>query len=53
MVLIAFVPAAGLESIFAYCIGCRLFNLLMRLRILPQRMCPECSDISGRLGASA
>ncbi len=53
VVLILFLPAAGLESIFGYCVGCKVFNLLMRLRILPERFCPECSDISGRLGASA
>ena len=30
VVVIAFVPAAGLESIFASCVGCKIFGLLMR-----------------------
>jgi hypothetical protein len=51
-VLIAFLPAAGLESIFAYCLGCKLFGLLMRLGVLPASVCEECADISGRLRAA-
>ena len=31
VVLIAFLPAAGLESIFGYCVGCKIFGLLMRV----------------------
>src|SRR5947199_1571819 len=27
-VLILFIPAAGLEAIFGYCVGCRVFGLL-------------------------
>src|ERR1700730_17163106 len=30
-VLVAFTVAAGLESIFAYCVGCKVFGLLMRV----------------------
>ena len=30
VVLILFLPAAGLESIVGYCVGCRIFGLLMR-----------------------
>src|SRR5437868_2591417 len=30
VVLILFLPAAGLESIFGYCLGCKVFGLLMR-----------------------
>jgi hypothetical protein len=51
--LIAFVPAAGLESIFGYCVGCKMFALLMRAGIVPQAICAECADISGRLGVNA
>jgi hypothetical protein len=50
IVLAMFLPAAGLESIFGYCIGCKVFGLLMRTGFLPERICVECSDISGRLG---
>jgi hypothetical protein len=41
--------AATLESVFAYCLGCRVFALLMRAGIVPEDVCPECSDISLRL----
>lgn len=52
-VLIAFLPAAGLESIFGYCVGCKLFGLLMRSGLVPEEVCAECADISGRLGTAA
>jgi hypothetical protein len=53
LVLIAFLPAAALESIFGYCIGCRVFGLLMRLGVIPEQVCAECADISGRLGSAS
>ncbi len=53
VVLILFVPAAGLESIFGYCLGCKAFGLLMRAGVVPETVCAECADISGRLRASA
>ncbi len=39
------VLAAGLESIFAFCVGCRIFALLMRAGLVPQAVCAECADI--------
>jgi hypothetical protein len=48
-VLIAFLPAAGLESIAGYCLGCKAFGLLMRAGLVPEEVCAECADISGRL----
>jgi Domain of unknown function (DUF4395) len=51
-VLIAFLPAAGLESIFGYCLGCKAFGLLMRFGLVPESVCAECADISTRLGAA-
>jgi hypothetical protein len=53
VVLILFVPAAGLESIFGYCLGCKAFVLLMRAGLVPETVCAECADISGRLRAAA
>ena len=50
VVLALFIPAAGLESLAGYCLGCRLFALGMRLGIVPPEVCAECADISGRLG---
>jgi hypothetical protein len=51
VVLILFVPAVALESIFGYCLGCKLFGLLMRVGLVPPSVCAECADIGGRLGA--
>jgi hypothetical protein len=51
-VLLAFVVAAGLESIFGYCLGCKVFGLLMRAGVVPATVCAECADISGRLSAA-
>jgi hypothetical protein len=45
-----FIVAAGLESVFGYCIGCKIFGILMRFGVVPEDVCAECSDISGRLG---
>jgi hypothetical protein len=52
-VLIAFLPAAGLESIFGYCVGCKVFGLLMRAGVVPESVCAECADISLRLRTTA
>jgi Domain of unknown function (DUF4395) len=41
--------AAGLESIFALCLGCQVFSLLMRTGLVPESVCLECADISWRL----
>jgi Domain of unknown function (DUF4395) len=49
--LILFLPAAGLESIVGYCLGCKAFGLLMRAGLVPEEVCAECADISGRLRA--
>jgi hypothetical protein len=53
VLLSALVLAAGLESIFAYCLGCQLFALLIRAGIVPQRVCLECADIRERATARA
>ena len=39
------VVAAVLESVFAYCLGCKIFGLLMRAGIVPQEVCERCGDI--------
>jgi hypothetical protein len=53
VVLVLFIPAAGLESIFGYCLGCKAFALLMRAGVIPREICEECADIAGRLRAAA
>ncbi len=48
-VLVALVlVAATLESVFAYCLGCKLFALLMRTGVIPEDVCEECNDIWNR-----
>jgi hypothetical protein len=47
------IGAAALESLAAICLGCELFALLMRAGIVPERVCAECADISGRLSRAS
>jgi uncharacterized protein DUF4395 len=42
------VAAAGLESILAFCVGCHVFALLMRIGLVPESICLECSNLYGR-----
>jgi len=42
------VVAAGLESILALCVGCQVFALLMRIGLVPESICLECSNLYGR-----
>ncbi|HTN82016.1 MAG TPA: DUF4395 domain-containing protein [Acidimicrobiales bacterium] len=49
IVLVAAITiAATLESVFAYCLGCKVFALLMRARIIPPEVCDACNDLSLR-----
>ncbi|MGI9579106.1 MAG: DUF4395 domain-containing protein [Microthrixaceae bacterium] len=49
--------AAFLEAAFGYCLGCRVFGLLMKAGIVPESVCEECNDLSlripGLVGAKA
>ena len=47
--LILLAVATGLESIFAICLGCHIFALLMRAGLVPDEVCAECTDISLQL----
>src|SRR5947209_2135932 len=52
-VLVAMVlVAATLESVFAYCLGCKLFAILMRAGVIPEDVCEECNNIWGRAAAA-
>lgn len=53
VVLIVFAIPAGLEALLGYCVGCKLFALLMRAGVVPAEVCAECADISSRLRATA
>jgi hypothetical protein len=39
------IGAATLESVFAYCLGCKVFGLLMRVGVIPAEVCERCQDI--------
>ena len=39
---------ATLESVFAFCVGCQIFALLMRVGVIPDEVCEACADISLR-----
>ena len=43
--------AASLEAFLGYCLGCKIFALLMRAGVIPDRVCAECNDIWGRPAA--
>ena len=49
IVLGGLIFAAGLESVFGYCLGCKVFSILMRFGIIPESVCEECNDIEGRI----
>ncbi|MBO0828517.1 MAG: DUF4395 domain-containing protein [Streptosporangiales bacterium] len=48
VLLALLVVAATLESVFAICIGCRVFAALMRLGVVPESVCEQCNDIALR-----
>ena len=54
MVLVAMIlVAATLEAMFALCLGCKVFALLMRAGIIPPEVCVACNDVPARLAAQA
>jgi Domain of unknown function (DUF4395) len=38
--------AATLESVFAFCIGCKIFAVLMRAGVIPESVCQRCVSIA-------
>ena len=47
VVLGLLVIAATLESVFAICLGCMVFALLMRVGVVPEEVCERCNNIWG------
>jgi len=39
------VVAATLESVFAFCLGCQVFAVLMRVGLVPAETCERCANI--------
>jgi uncharacterized protein DUF4395 len=52
VLLAMLIAAAALESIFAVCLGCHVFSVLMRTGLIPEAVCLECANIGYRRGAS-
>ncbi len=42
------VVAATLEAAIAFCLGCRVFALLMRAGVVPESVCERCADLGSR-----
>ena len=45
--------AASLEAVFALCLGCKIFGLLMHAGVIPEAVCSDCSDIASRQAVGA
>ena len=45
VLLASLIVAATLESVFAICLGCKAFAVLMRLGIIPESVCERCADL--------
>ncbi|MFM7509078.1 MAG: DUF4395 domain-containing protein [Actinomycetota bacterium] len=43
--------AAFLEAAFGFCLGCRVFAVLMRVGMVPESVCEDCADISRRISS--
>jgi Domain of unknown function (DUF4395) len=52
-VLGALIVAATLESVFAICLGCKMFAVLMRVGLIPEEVCAECTNIWSRVPSPA
>jgi hypothetical protein len=49
-VLVAMIlAAASLEAFLGYCLGCKIFAVLMRVGLIPASACAECNDIWSRI----
>lgn len=42
--------AAALESIFTFCIGCRMFSVLMYFGVIPRSVCLSCANTYVEIG---
>ncbi len=45
LLLACMIVAATLESVFALCLGCKAFALLMRLGLVPDEVCERCNNL--------
>jgi hypothetical protein len=48
VLLVLVIVAASLESVLAFCAGCQVFGLLMRVGLVPRSVCEDCANIWAR-----
>ena len=48
----AITAAASLESVLGFCLGCKIFGLLMKAGVISEDVCEACNDISLRRPAA-
>ena len=53
IVVAALAFAASLEAFLGFCLGCRMFAILMKVGVIPESVCEACNDISRRVDGSA
>jgi hypothetical protein len=54
VVLVALITvAASLEAFAGFCLGCKLFAVLMHVGVVPESVCEECNDIWRRIPVPA
>ena len=53
IVAAALAGAALLESAFAVCLGCIAFGWLIRLGVVPERVCEQCNNLNLRVSTNA
>jgi uncharacterized protein DUF4395 len=49
VVLGLLVVAASLEGFVGYCLGCKVFGILMRFGWIPEEICEECNNVGQRI----
>jgi Domain of unknown function (DUF4395) len=53
IVLVLLIGAAFLESAFGFCLGCKVFAVLMRVGVVPEAVCESCNNIWASAPGSA
>ena len=50
-ILLPLIVAASFEGLLGYCLGCKIFGLMIRAGWIPEAICLECGDLSLRRAA--
>lgn len=49
IVLGGLIFAASLEAVFGYCLGCKVFSILMKFGVIPESVCEDCANFEARM----